>query len=94
MDCLFSDRIRFAGRWFLSASWWQFHEDLTARIAGEGNRIAVGIGGSGLVGGTAAVLEAGILGTGIIRDVVIHEDLICPSGMERGRFGRKERGRR
>jgi hypothetical protein len=93
MDCLFSDRIRYAGRWFLSASWWQYHEDPTARIAGQGNRIAVGIGGSGLVGGTAAILEAGILGTGNIRNMIMREDRICPSGMEQGCVGRKDRGR-
>lgn len=93
MNCLFSKGIRFAGRWFLSASWWQDFKDLTARIAGGGNRIAVGIGGSGLVGGAAALLEAGILGTGKVRHVVIQEHRICPGGMERGRFERKEGGR-
>jgi hypothetical protein len=54
------------------------------RNAGEGNRIAVGIGGSGLVEEAAAILEADIFRTVRVRGIVVHEDRICLSGMEQG----------
>ena len=74
------------------ASWRRYYEDSIARMAGKSNHIAVGIGGSGLVGETVAILEAEAFRTGNVRSIVVQEDRICPSGMKRGRFGGKEIG--
>jgi hypothetical protein len=62
-------------------------------MAGKSNHIAVGIGGSGLVGETVAIPEAEAFRTGNVRSIVVQEDRICLSGMGRGRSGGKEIGR-
>jgi glucose-6-phosphate isomerase len=62
-------------------------------MAGKSNHIAVGIGGSGLVGKTVAIFEAEAFRIGSIRSIVAQEDRICLSGMGRGHFGGKEIGR-